>query len=94
MRLESQANSVLQKSKVVIWLYDNIEMRVEGTIIVRVQMHVRALALNSSMDEGGSFFIAHVLLRAMSVSTQILCIPSKSLVVLNVALMRFLAGFR
>ena len=25
----------LQRTKVVIWLYDNIEMRIEGRIIVR-----------------------------------------------------------
>jgi hypothetical protein len=27
--------SIIQKNKVVIWLYDNIEMRIEGRIIVR-----------------------------------------------------------
>jgi hypothetical protein len=28
--------SQFQKTKIVIWLYDNIEMRIEGRIIVRV----------------------------------------------------------
>jgi len=30
--------SIIQKNKVVIWLYDNIEMRIEGKIIVRFIM--------------------------------------------------------
>ncbi len=29
-----------QRTKVVIWLYDNIEMRIEGTIIVRPSLRV------------------------------------------------------
>ena len=29
----------------MIWLYDNIEMRIEGTIIVRVQMPLQALRI-------------------------------------------------
>ena len=35
--------TLLQRQKVVIWLYDNIEMRIEGVIIVRVSMHLDAL---------------------------------------------------
>jgi hypothetical protein len=30
----------IQRTKVVIWLYDNIEMRIEGRIIVRARFLV------------------------------------------------------
>jgi small nuclear ribonucleoprotein E len=35
-----------QRTKVVIWLYDNIEMRIEGRITVRVLLDVPNIMLN------------------------------------------------
>jgi hypothetical protein len=35
-----------QRTKVVIWLYDNIEMRIEGRITVRVLLDVLNIMLN------------------------------------------------
>lgn len=52
----------------MIWLYDNIDMRIEGTIIVRVSKHIDALRVEPRTNEGASFFIARSSRRAMSVS--------------------------
>ena len=60
----------------MIWLYDNIEMHIEGTIIVRVQMHLPSLRVER-MNEGIGFFIAHTIPRAMSVYTPFLICLSR-----------------
>lgn len=40
---QDKTDVATQRQKVVIWLYDNIDMRIEGTIIVRVSKHLDAL---------------------------------------------------
>ena len=42
---ESLINVILQRTKVSIWLYDNIEMRIEGKIIV-----CTPIVVNGSID--------------------------------------------
>lgn len=57
----------------MIWLFDNVEMRIEGTIIVRVPIHlVHAWALNIGFDEG----VVHFRNAYCLVKTSIICILS------------------
>lgn len=43
-----------QRTKVSIWLYDNIEMRIEGRIIVRIPVHIPARRHSPALIEAPS----------------------------------------
>ena len=57
----------LQRTKVVIWLYDNIEMRIEGTIIVRIYLHLQTLRVEPQYERRQPLLHCTPILRAMSV---------------------------